>query len=466
MRRISALISVLVLVAALSAVVCAQDYKSLKFDELEFKVPDVELLKLSNGIVVHFYEDHSLPLVAIDASFKAGEIFEPAELAGLSEICAVVLRSGGSKSIPANDLDQMLDFVGAQLNTYSTTEQASVQLRVLKKDIDLGMKLMSQVIVEPAFEQEKLDIALENKIEEIRRENDNPNVITRREFYRKLFPNHPYGRSATVANIQAIGRSDVVDFHAGIYRPDNCIMAVSGDLTKTELAELLNKYFTSWKAADGPLPAFPDLPDPAYGIYHVHKDINQTFFRIGHPGISKSNPDRYAVEVMNFILGGGGFLSRMMHKVRVEGGLAYNVGTNFYKMNHSGSFYAYCQTGPGTTAKAIDLMMQETRRMIEEDVTPEEVAVARNTILNTNVFQYATPHQIAAQQAQLELDGLPPDVLTKRIEAIRSVTVADIRRVAEKYLHPDKVIIVSVGNEETFDKPLSTYGHVTMIEVE
>jgi predicted Zn-dependent peptidase len=241
---------------------------------------------------------------------------------------------------------------------------------------------------------------------------------------------------------------------------------MSGDMKEQEAKELLAKYLGGWKRSDAPLPAFPEIKPPVKGIYYAHKDLNQTYFRIGHPGISRFNPDRYSVEVMNFILGGGGFLSRLTHKIRVEEGLAYSVGSNFYQMDHSGSFYAACQTKAATTAKAVDLMIAEIKKLIDGGVTEPELETAKSSILNSDIFSYSTPQQIARQQALLEFYGFPPDQLTKRIDAIKAVKVDDVKMAAQKYLHPDDLIIIAVGNQDLFDKPLATFGDVKAIDIE
>lgn len=464
MKRMTVILAIAILI--LCAASYAQDYKSLNIPDLNFKVPDVARFELDNGLVVYFYEDHSLPVVALNATFKVGDVYVPAGKTGLAELCGTVLRTGGTASTSPDDFDQKLDFVGARLESSVGTESGNVSLRTLKNDVDVGLELMAQMLMEPLFDKEKFDIAVENQLESIRRENDNPNMITRREFYKLLFPDHPYGWSATEGTLSAVTRDDLVNFHKEFYHPNNCIIAVSGDLTQQEAKELLTKYLGSWKKSDAPLPAFPEIKAPVKGVYYAYKDLNQTYFRVGHPGISRFNPDRYAVEVMNFILGGGGFLSRLSSKIRVEEGLAYSVGSNFYQMDHSGSFYAACQTKAETTEKAIDLMIEEIRKLIDSGVTEQELETAKSSMLNSDIFSYSTPQQIAQQQALLEFYGFPPDQLTKRIEAIKAVTVDDVKAAAEKYLHPDDLIVIVVGNQDLFDRPLSSFGQVKTIELE
>ncbi|MFH1891702.1 MAG: pitrilysin family protein [Candidatus Zixiibacteriota bacterium] len=466
MNKLAAFLVIVLVLFGACMPLFAQDYKSVKISELEFKVPDVDRFELENGLIVYFYEDHTLPVVALDAMLRLGEIYVPFGKAGLAELCGELLRTGGTGSTAPDDFDQMLDFVGASLRSSAETESGSVNLRTLKKDVELGLRLMAEMLKDPLFDSEKFDIAVENKLEEIRRENDNPNLITRREFYKLLFPDHPYGRSGTEATVSAITRDDLVEFHRKFYHPNNCIIALSGDLTRQEAEQLIKKYLGDWKKSDSALPEFPGIKKPVPGTYYVFKDLNQTYFRIGHPGISRTNPDRYAVQVMNFILGGGGFISRMSNTIRVQEGLAYFVGSNFYQMDHSGSFYAACQTKAETTSRAIELMIAEIEKLIAGGVTEKELETAKNSILNSDIFSYSTPQQIVSQQASLEFYGFPPDELTKRIEEIKAVTADDVKAAAAKYLHPNALIVIVVGNEALFDKPLSTFGLVTNVKIE
>jgi zinc protease len=443
----------------------AQDYESIDIPKLQFTPPSVERFELENGIVVHFYEDHSLPVVTVDALIKLGEIYVPDEKAGLAEICGTVLRTGGTMSTPSDEFDEDLDFVGASLESGAGTESGQIQLKVLRKDIELGLQHMAEMLSEPAFEQEKLDVAIENRIEAIRRENDNPHNIARREFYKLLFPGHPYGRTPTVESVSNLTRDDFVNYHSQFYGPDGCIMAVSGDLTLDETRSLVQKFFGEWKNPNLISHERPAVPAAKPGVYYVYRDMNQTYFRIGHQGVSLSNPDRNKIEVMNFILGGGGFVSRLTNAVRVQAGLAYSVWSSFYQMDMSGSFFCDCQTKSETTAEAAEMVLAELRKIIDGGVTQDELETAQNSLINTEIFEYSTPQRIAYQQASFEFNGYPPDYATKRIEEIRSITVDDVKQIAKKYLKPDSVVFIAVGNQELFDKSLSTFGSVSEISL-
>jgi predicted Zn-dependent peptidase len=451
---------------SLSGLAAAQDIGSVAIPELQFNPPAVDRFVLGNGLIVHFYPDTSLPVVSLDAMFHLGEVYVPLDKAGLAELCGAVLRSGGTTKTPADQFNEKLDFVGASIHSSAGTESGEVRLRTLKKDLDLSLSLLSEMLLSPAFDNTKFEIAVENKLEEIRRENDEPNAVTRREFYKKMFPSHPYGMPATASTVSSITLPELAEFYKRFYRPDNCVMALSGDLTRSEAESLMNQYFGSWSSKGEVAAKTPALKESETGVYYVPRDMNQSHLRIGHVGIDRKNEDRYAVQVMNFILGGGGFMSRMTNRIRVQEGLAYTVGTNFYMMDESGSFYAYCQTKSESTCKAIELILDVMRTFISEGATDRELEVAKNSILNSDVFNYATPDQIAYQEAQLEFQGFPPGQLKRRIEAIKAVSLADVKRVAQAYLHPDSMIFVVVGNDKAFDKPLSEFGAVKTLQIE
>jgi len=462
--RIRTIIAAVLLLPVLFAWTTAQNIDEIEIPNLKFEIPATEVFDLDNGIKVFFYEDHSLPVVSMDMLFKTGEILVPAEKAGLAELCGEILRTGGTESIPAEEFDQRLDFVGSRLSSSCNTEAAQVSLRTLREYAEECFLLTSKMLKEPAFSQEKLDIARENKLEEIRRENDDPHTIVRREFYRMIFPDHAYGRNPSSETVESITRLDLIDFYRTTYSPERCVIALSGDLTRVDAEVMMKQYFEGWKPDKTVEMEFPYIEEEKSGLFFIQKDMNQSYFRIGHQGIGRANPERFAVEVMNQILGVG-FTSRLTSRIRVEEGLAYSVGSNFYQMDSTGSFYAYCQTRGEKTAEAISLMIQEIQQLIDGGVTAEELETAKNSIINSDIFNYATPQQVAVAKASLDFYGMPPDGAEKRIEKIRGVTRKDVSRVAKRYIHPDQFTIIVVGNEELFDRPLDEFGPVTRIEL-
>jgi predicted Zn-dependent peptidase len=326
--------------------------------------------------------------------------------------------------------------------------------------------MFADLLQHPRFDSAKFQLAVDDAIENWRRRNDSPGRISSREFAKLVYGDHPYGRAAEKDILESLTRTDVLDLYRRHFAPGNTILAVSGDLTKAQLEQLLKQHCSGWNANAAELPAIPAVnANGSGGIYQINKDISQTNIRFGHIGIDNMNPDRHAVRVMNHILGGGGFTSRMMGRVRSDSGWAYSVGTRFTTGIEPGMFYASCQTKAETTSKALALMKWVVEDLVKNGITDEELAIAKESILNSDVFQYVTPSQIVNRYAWLEYYGYPSDQLKKNVEAIRAITKSDIEAVARKYLRPDKFTILAVGPIDQFDAPLSGFGSVKTLEL-
>jgi zinc protease len=339
-------------------------------------------------------------------------------------------------------------------------------MRCLAKDIDTALALFAELLQHPRFDSAKYQLAVDDALEAWRRRNDSPRRITGREFAKLLYGDHPYGRTAGKETLESLARADALEFYGRHFTPGNTILAVSGNLSRERLDQLLSRHFSGWASASAELPDVPSVQTGgAGGVYQINKDISQTNIRFGHLGIDRKNPDRHAIRVMNYILGGGGFTSRMMGRVRSDSGWAYSVGTAFTSATQPGMFYASCQTKSETTTKALALMKWVIVDLVENGITDDELATAKESILNSDVFQYVTPSQIVNRYAWLDYYGFPSDQLKKTIEAIRAVTKDDVEAVARKYLHPGKFTILAVGPIDNFDAPLSGFGSVETIEL-
>ncbi len=264
-----------------------------------------------------------------------------------------------------------------------------------------------------------------------------------------------------------ITRDKIMACYKDYYNPDNCIMAITGDMSLAEVKAFVKKYLGNWKKAGKPIQNVPSATmQYKPGVYYVARDINQANIRMGHLGLSDKDPDRFALEVLNFALGGGGFTSRLMAQVRTTSGLAYSVGSYILNRPETGVFFALCQTKADAMGQATKMILDIINQVKGNGITPEELDMAKESIINSFVFNYATPDQIVDAKALLELTGFPPDQLKKDLEAYQAVTLDDCRRVAAKYLDPAKMAIIVVGNKDTFDKPLDTFGPVTEVPLD
>lgn len=441
------------------------DPRSMTFQPLSFQVPKAEHEVLDNGMVVYLLEDRELPLVTIQAYIATGSIYDPADRAGLALLTGAVLRSGGTAATLPETLDDELEFMASSIESGIGTDSGSVSMECLKKNLDRTLELFTQVMTTPLFRDDRVEQDKNRAIEAIRRQNDDPKDLADRELAKAIYAGHPLGRFPTIASISAVSRDDLIAFHRKYFRPNNTILAVSGDFDRKDMLARLRKAFGGWKKGEPGLPAVPQ-PAPAgkSAVLLVKKDIDQTVIRMGHLGIDKNNPDLYAVTVMNAILGGNGFSSRMMAEIRSKEGLAYNAVTSFQAgRRFPGTFEAETETKASSTVRAIGLMDGIIKGMTLKQVTDQELSLAKDSIINSFIFAFTNAASVANQRARLEFYGYPRGYLENYRDNIARVTKEDVLRVSRKYLRPDEMILVVVGNEKKFDKPLSTMGTVKEI---
>ena len=440
----------------------------LKYPKIEFKLPKTERVKLNNGIVLHLLENHELPLVDITAMVRIGSVYEPKETAGLASLTGAVWRSGGTTSLPPGELDEKLEFIAASVETGIGRKSGSISMSVLTKDLDEGLELFADVIKNPAFDEKRFEVAKGNMLEGLRRQNDDPTEIARREFRRLLLPSHPLGYIPTVETVSRIEPEDVKNFYKDYVGPESFIIGISGDFDSKEIIARFENLFEDFPRAMEKLPVIPPLPDDVNaGVFLVDKKIPQTVFRSGHFGVSRKNPDYYSVRVMNFILGGGGFTSRLLQEIRSTKGLAYSVWSYFVGgENDKGFFLTGGETKAASSFEFISATRDIIRRMIEKGVSDKELTLAKESILNSFIFGFDKDVKIVSKYVWLEYNGLPPDYLEKFRDNIQKVTRSDVKKAAKKYLHPDEMIILAVGDKSLIGDDLGKIGPVTTIELE
>jgi predicted Zn-dependent peptidase len=442
---------------------------SLRYKELNWQIPkvgvDVQRIVLENGMIVFLLPNHELPLVDANLLVRTGEIYEPKENMAIPGLTGKLMRTGGTKNIAPDSLDALLEFMAASIDIGIGEESGWGSLSVLAKDIRLGFKVLADILMNPMFSEKKLRLAKEQIREDIRRRNDNPGRIIGREFNHLIYGDHPKGSILEWADVKNIKRDDIIAFHRKYFCPNNVMMAISGDFNPDTIIQILNESFAGWSKQQielGPIPEVNFEYKP--GVYIVNKDISQANILIGHLGIKRENPDRYAIALMNYILGGGSFTSRLTTQVRSNEGLAYSVGSNFdISSRDYGLFTAHCQTKNSTAHKAITLMLDEIRKISQTRVDTQEFAMARDAYINQFVFNFTSPGQIVNQLMSLEFNKMPPDYYEKYLDNIRAVRIEDIQRVAQIYLKPESLTIMVVGNPADFDAPLDDFGTIKEI---
>ncbi|MFN7919168.1 MAG: pitrilysin family protein [Bryobacteraceae bacterium] len=444
-------------------------YKDLKFPPLnQIKIPNVTRYTMANGMTVFLVEDHELPVVNARALIRTGDRWDPAGKNGLSDITANVMRTGGTPTRNGDDLDKELDRLGAGVEVGSGDDSASASVFVLKEDSVKGLSILADLLQNPAFPQEKIDLAKTTMRASISRRNDNASGIHHRETGRLLYgKDTAYGRRPEYATLSAIGRDDVITFHKQYYQPENVILAVWGDFQIAQMKQQLEGTFGKWARGGQPKPSVPEAPlsAQAKGIHLLKKDdVNQTNIAMGFLLGRADHPDHAALTVMTRILGGG-FGSRMFNAVRTNAGLAYAASAGYSpELDHSGSLQAMVTTKSETTAQALDLMKREIAKMKEAEVTDAEMQRAKDALLKGEAFDFDSVGKVVGRLMTYEYFGYPENFFQKNREAIGKVTKADVLRVAKQYLVEDKFLTVVLGNPAKFDKALSSFGPVTDVD--
>jgi len=444
-------------------------YKDLKYPKLhEFKMPDVERVELENGMIVFLLEDHELPLIQMNAHLGAGSVYDPPDKRGLATTVGQVMRTGGTATMSGDKMDEALEQIAASVETRMGLTSGSASLSVLKEHLDQGLAIMADVLRHPAFPEDKIELSKIQSRSGIARRNDNPGGINYREYSKLIYgANSPYAQQTEYDTINAISREDLIAFHKQYFHPNNIILAAWGDFERAAMLNKLKQAFADWPRASFQRPKLPEVNYRFDASVNLVKkeDINQTYILMGHVGDLMSNPDYPAQIVMNNILGGM-FSSRMFARIRSRMGLTYSP-TAYYSANYDypGLFYVGCQTKSESTLLAINAMKEEVERMTRELPTEDELKKSKEYYLNTYVFNFEDKGSIISRLMTYEFYGYPKDFLQKEREGVEKVTREDVLRVAKKYLHPDQLRVLAVGNPAKFDRPLSTLGTVRELDI-
>lgn len=416
--------------------------------------------KLPNGLVWLFSEQSGLPLVTLKLFVKAGTLQEPQGKEGLANLTANLLLSG-TKQRNAAQIAQELDFLGAKLGAEGGDDFAQLSLMVLKKDLAAGLDLFQDVLLNPVFTPPEVKRKVAQIQASLESDEDEPGVVASRTFNKDLFGSFPYGHPirGTREGLAAITPKDLVEFHRRYWRPNNAILCVVGDLTLDEARKWVNEIYGSWQTGEIPaakLPPFPLLNDRR--VVMVDKDITQANIILGNLGIARANPDFYAVQVMNYILGGGGFASRLLDNIRVNRGLAYSVHSQFSPGLEPGPFAVTLETKNASAGEAVQQVLAEIKRIREQPVSDTELNDAKSFLIGSFPRKMDAQSKRAWLMGYTEIYGLGLDYPWRYPELIRSLTSADIQKAAWKYLHPDNFLLVVVGKKSEIpplfaDKP-------------
>jgi zinc protease len=458
----------LLLTTISSAVAQTATWKQIPIPPLPaFHPPQPKRIQLSNGMVIFLQEDHELPLINGTARIRGGSSDEPATKTGLVDLFGEVWRTGGTKTKTGDQLDDYLEIRAAKVETGGGPDSTNISLSCLKGDFDDVFKVFVDLLKNPEFRADKLDIAQKQADDAISRRNDEVGEIAAREAAKLAYgPDNPYVREPEYATIAAITRQDLIDWHKNNVSPNRIILGISGDFDSAGMESKLRAAFESW-------PKGPDIPQPEItyhpakpGYYLIPKDdVDQSNIHMVALGTTRNNPDYYAISVFNEAFGGG-FSARLFNDIRTKRGLAYNVGggigTNF---GHPGILQFVMGTKSQSTIESVEALDEDIDNLSKDPISEEEIKHAKDAILNAFIFRLDSPDKVLAERMTYEFYGYPADWLDKYPGEIQKVTAADVNRVAAKYVHRDQLAVLVVGNTKEFDKPLSSLGEVKQIDI-
>lgn len=467
MKRISLIFMLVLFVASISE--AQKRYDKINFPELnEFNKPNVETFTTDNGIKFYLLEDHELPLIDVSVNIRTGGVLVPNDKTGLASLTGQVMRSGGSENYSADELNALLENNAANISTFIGFTSGGASLNVLKEDFDKLLPALVDILQNPAFPEDKIELAKTQSKSGISRRNDNAGPIANREFDKLIYgKDSKYSRNTEYQTINNITREDIVAFHNEHFTGQNMMVGVVGDFDTAEMKEKLQSAFSSIPAGDKTSLAFPDVDYSYKNTINLadKPDVNQSTVLLGHIGGMRDNPDYAKVQVMNNVLSGG-FSGRLFQKVRTDLGLAYSVGGS-YSMNtfYPGQFTIQVQTKTETTAEAIDAILGEVKRLQNEAITKEELQDTKDQFLNSLVFRNTSYSQILNRQMSNEYRDLPEDSFEEFVEGVKNTTVKDVQNMAQKYLKPEQMEILVVGNKSGLGDQLQKYGTVNELDI-
>ncbi len=446
---------------AFSTAAIAQDAppehpRDLVYPQLSYTPPDPEQYRheLDSGAVAFLVEDRQLPLITVSATLPAGSYQVPPASAGLAGFTASQMRAGGTASRAAEEFDEEAAFLATQVGCSAGPTSTSASLDCLVANLDQSLDLFFDMLKEPAFAADRLEISRARALQGLERRNDQLRSIQAREFRRLTYGDHFTTVQTTKASIEGITRESMQEFHSKRFDPGSMHFAVAGDFDTADMVRRLNAALgDGWPA--GPLDP-GEIPAPAHdprpGVYMVDKtsrDVNQSHVTLGHMGIQRSHPDKFKVQIMNSVLGGGGFTSRIMVRVRSDEGLAYSAYSRFQPGTYyPGTFAAGFQSRNATCAQAAAIVIEEIQRMQNDKVSALELDTAKNYQVEIFPRFFATAGQVAGTFASDEFTGREKDYWKTYRERISDVSADDVLDAAQQHLQPDKLVVLAVGDRQ------------------
>jgi zinc protease len=438
----------------------APDPRAIVYPPLAISFPKPQKILLPNGLLVYLFEDHELPLLDAAIDFKAGTIFDPADKAGLASLAASLMRVGGAGESTPDEIDEALEFGAARVSLYAGDDMLAGSVSAVKDRFPEALRLFASMLRAPRFDPSRLEIEKSRMLEDIRRRWDDPGTVAELNFRRLVYgAASPWARLPENDSISRLSRDDLVEFHRRYIHPNNAVMGVAGDFDAKAMKKLLEETFRGWTQAKVTPPPVPKVKDDIpVGVHLVDRPLSQSHVEIGHLGAGRFDPDKFALKILNFILGEGGFTSRLVKEVRSNRGLAYSVGGGVGLDSDRGLFQISCSTKASSTVEAIDLIRTILRQMREEGPTEQEVKEAKEASINAFVFSVDGTANFMQAYLFYDFYNYPPDFLQTYRDNLAKVTREQVLQAARKRVNPDRLVILVVGDDKTFDRPLQSLG--------
>jgi zinc protease len=416
--------------------------------------PPVETAKLDNGIDLLVIPQPHLPMVVMTAHIDGGSRFDPLGKEGVANLTSALLTEG-TKGRKAEEIHDTMDFLGGQLSASAGDDYATITLTVLKKDLGAASDLWAAVMREPTFPKEEFERKRDETLAELEDEDQNPGSVSGRAFRQALYQKGAYRTpvSGSKESVRKLELADVKSYYGSVYRPERTIVVASGDVTLAEMRSLVEKLLGDWKGKGEPAKPIESMQETEPKVVRIERDLQQANVVWGHAGTTREDPEWYALSVMSYILGAGGFESRLMQSIRTEAGLAYSVHSYFTGPRLPGALQVVLQTKNSTAKEAIERLEQEIQRMRDEPVSDEELEGAKLFLTGSFPLRFDSNAELVAFYSQVRYFNLGLDYPARYPGIIEAITKEDVQRVAQKYLRPDKAILVVVGRQSEIELP-------------
>lgn len=417
--------------------------------------PKVKVRVLESGLRMYMLEDHTIPVVKIGTIVKAGSIYDPPDKVGLASLAGMLMRSGGAGERTPEEFDRALDDLGARLSSSIGTEMGTTGLEVLSCDLEEGLGLLFDMVFKPRLDEGRLVVAKHKMLEALRRQDDDPQSLAGYKYRQLVYGSKsPWARRPDAKSIAQVSAADIRDLHGRYFRTDNMILTIAGDFRERDLVEAVKRLTAG---APGGGVEFPKVA-PVKLEYEskfegIRRKLSQAFIRMGHLSIKRWNPDKYALFLADDVLGASGFMSRLVKDVRARQGMAYSIWSSFSIGTDYGLFTIGVNTKAGNAERVIGLVKRHLERIaVDGDITEEELALARQSILARLIFQFDRPFKVVNQQARFYFYGYPKDYWRVYRDRVAATKLSEVKAAARKYLKPEDLEILIVGPTSVMGK--------------